>query len=225
MFACTRFILQVCASRLAISTCSLLLLCLQSPAQALDDDKGIVFQVKEIDGKKYRVEVEDYVSIVPFRPGRDDMADFAFLYCEHIRMLVTIAPLSPALLGARFDDADAPGIAVIMHFAAPTDTKKVTYRRWTNAVMKDDLGNKYTQIRWASEKLFVNFDGDQIRLDGRKEVVKEMLCFEKPVAKAAVLRIVLPGENLGLSVPIKLEVTTKVLEETEGNLKRSMKKK
>lgn|GEM_PF-4311413 len=104
------------------------------------------------------------------------------------------------------------GIAISVAVMSFSDKKKHTYTPWKDAVLKDELGNTYAQVRLNSNLIKrLKVVEEVTRIDSGAEAA-DILLFEKPVAKATKFTLSLRGKNVDSPSDLVIRFTRKDLE-------------
>jgi hypothetical protein len=95
-----------------------------------------------------------------------------------------------------------------------SDARKIDYTPWHTdgyrfydykATLEDELGNNYRRIGFTVTTKVIGQQVNQATIY-KDQPLKEVLVFEKPVAKARFLKLTLPGENLALPASFRLRI-------------------
>ncbi|HEY3965447.1 MAG TPA: hypothetical protein VGM05_12905 [Planctomycetaceae bacterium] len=125
------------------------------------------------------------------------------------------APISLRSLGRQTLSEDEL-LSVFVGIKNESDTKKYDYRGWSTktfdlertmvARASDEFGNTYKRITFG-----ITTDVQGQLKEGEsvypEKTVADILVFELPIRKAKELRLLLPGEAIGVKRPLRLKIT------------------
>jgi hypothetical protein len=139
--------------------------------------------------------------------------DSLHLMIEDVILKGTVVPSKAVAMGAG-EPVDGPAGMSVAVMMLCHDKKKREYARWTGAVLKDDRGNTYKQVRYQKSSWMSTVEGKTARLDGN--VVMDVFFFPEPDSKAKEFFLELPGENVGVSTPFKIKFTAETVKTAEA---------
>jgi hypothetical protein len=110
-------------------------------------------------------------------------------------------------------DTDNSYFVVYLTIANNSDGRKVTYRSWSGAdfafgrdyaSLSDELGNTYKRVTFGIVSDVVGATKTASIYPGKQ--ITDVLVFEPPIDKATKLTLELPGNNVGDSETVKIEI-------------------